>query len=94
MNNKTFCQSCGMPLDDENLLGTEKDGSKTHEYCNYCYQQGNFINPDMTLDEMRSLVKNVMQEKKFPEQIIEFTLKQLPDLKRWKQQITQNVMIM
>jgi len=83
-----------MPLDDENLLGTEKDGSKTHEYCAYCYHQGSFINPDMTLEDMRSVVKNILQEKKFPEQIIEFALKQLPDLKRWKQQVIQNVLIM
>ncbi len=94
MNNKTFCQSCGMPLDDENLLGTEKDGTNTHEYCTYCYQQGKFINPDMTLDEMHSLVKNIMEEKKFPEWIIEAGLKELPNLKRWRKQTILNTLIM
>ena len=26
-----FCQSCGMPLEDPKLCGTEKDGSKSEE---------------------------------------------------------------
>ena len=83
MNSKTFCQSCGMPLDDVDLLGTEIDGSKSHEYCTYCYQQGNFINPKMTLEEMRSLVKKIMEDKNIPEWIIEAGQEQLLTLKRW-----------
>ena len=31
-----FCQSCGMPLNDQ-VLGTNDDGSKNEEYCMYCY---------------------------------------------------------
>ena len=83
-----------MPLEDENLLGTEKDGTKTHEYCTYCYQQGKFINPDMTLEEMRSLVKKIMGEKKFPQWIIEAGLKQLPNLNRWRQKEVANTLIL
>jgi hypothetical protein len=84
MNKRTICQSCGMPLDDNNLLGTEKDGSKSHDYCTYCYQQGKFLNPEMTLEEMRSLVKKIMEEKKIPASIIEAGINQLPTLDRWK----------
>ena len=36
-----FCQSCGMPLTDE-VLGTNADGSKSEEYCIYCYKDGAF----------------------------------------------------
>ena len=32
-----FCQSCGMPLSDATVLGTETNGSKNEEYCCYCY---------------------------------------------------------
>jgi len=39
MNELKFCQSCGMPLSDE-ILGTNADGSKNHEYCIYCYKEG------------------------------------------------------
>ena len=83
MENKTFCQSCGMPLDKPELLGTEKDGSKSHEYCLYCYQDGAFINPDMTLPEMKTLVKEQMEKMKIDTGIIDMAINSLPNLKRW-----------
>lgn len=39
---KVFCQSCGMPMDCEEILGTEADGSKNPDYCKYCYENGAF----------------------------------------------------
>jgi predicted amidophosphoribosyltransferase len=84
MENKTFCQSCSMPLDNDKLLGTEKDGSKSHEYCTYCYQKGAFINPEMTLDEMRNLVKAQMEKMKIDSSVIRMAVNSLPGLKRWK----------
>ena len=39
MKNK-ICQSCGMPIADDKLLGTNKDGSINKDYCKYCYQNG------------------------------------------------------
>jgi hypothetical protein len=38
----------------------------------------------MTLEEMRSIVKKIMEEKKIPEWIIEAGINQLPTLDRWK----------
>lgn len=35
---QNFCQSCGMPLNSENL-GTNADGSKNEDYCMYCYKE-------------------------------------------------------
>jgi hypothetical protein len=84
MNNNTFCQSCSMPLDKPELLGTEKDGSKSHEYCLYCYQNGAFVNPGMSLEEMKVLVKNQMEKMKIDKQIIGDAVNMLPHLKRWK----------
>lgn len=46
-----FCQSCGMPITDPNLHGTEQDGSASPHYCKYCYQNGAFTG-DMTMEEM------------------------------------------
>ena len=37
-----FCQSCAMPLDQDELRGTEADGSLSPDYCKYCYQNGAF----------------------------------------------------
>lgn len=44
MNKKNrFCQSCGMPMkNDTQCGGTNADGSKSKNYCSYCYQNGEF----------------------------------------------------
>lgn len=72
-----------MPLDNEAMLGTETDGSKNKDYCKYCYQNGGFVNPDLTMDEMCDIVISKMEEYKIPEDIIEKTVQNLPHLKRW-----------
>jgi hypothetical protein len=84
MENRTFCQSCSMPLGKPEMMGTEKDGSKSKEYCVYCYQEGVFINPDMTLEEMKALVKEQMEKQKIDTGIINLAISSLPGLKRWK----------
>ena len=48
--NMKFCQSCAMPMSDEHF-GTEKDGSKSEDYCSYCYQDGEFTS-DISMEEM------------------------------------------
>lgn len=45
-----FCQSCGMPLSEE-VLGTNADGSKSEDYCMYCYKDGAFT-ASLTMEEM------------------------------------------
>ena len=45
-----FCQSCGMPLNDQ-VLGTNADGSRNEDYCMYCYRDGKFLQ-EYTMDEM------------------------------------------
>ncbi|HEY6062878.1 MAG TPA: zinc ribbon domain-containing protein [Chitinophagaceae bacterium] len=84
MENRNFCQSCSMPLDKPELAGTEKDGSKSKEYCVYCYQNGAFLNPGMTLNEMKNLVKEQMEKRKMDASIINRAVNGLPDLKRWR----------
>jgi uncharacterized protein CbrC (UPF0167 family) len=79
-----FCQSCGMPLSDPSLLGSEKDESKNGEYCKYCYKDGEFTNSGSTLEKMLQRLIGKMEEEKVPEDIIESTVKRLPGLKRWK----------
>jgi radical SAM superfamily enzyme len=73
-----------MPLDNPDVRGTEKDGSKSMEYCSYCYQNGSFINPDMTLEEMKTLVKEQMEKMKMDTGLINMAIGSLPNLKRWK----------
>lgn len=49
---KLYCQSCGMPMGDtKDLYGTEADGSKSNDYCQYCYTQGAFT-VNCSMEEM------------------------------------------
>ena len=50
MEERNFCQCCGMPLDKPEDAGTEADGTLSGEYCRYCYQNGAFTAPDATMD--------------------------------------------
>lgn len=84
MGSKLFCQSCTMPIDNIADRGTEKDGSKSSEYCKYCYQDGALVNPKMTFEEMKSLVITQMKKMNLPPAIIEKSVKSLPYLKRWR----------
>ena len=44
-----YCQSCAMPLEQEKY-GSLADGSKTTEYCYYCFVSGSFTT-EQTLEE-------------------------------------------
>lgn len=79
-----FCQSCGMPLSAQELLGTESDGSKTDEYCRYCYEGGTFKQPDLNLEGMVELCLPQLKEHGMTEAAAKKLLKEhLPKLKRW-----------
>ena len=67
--------------------GTNADGTKSEDYCAYCYTNGQFNAPNMTMEEMINVcIPHVvngnkgMDEKKARE-LMEQTL---PQLKRWK----------
>ncbi|KAA9035655.1 hypothetical protein FW778_20745 [Ginsengibacter hankyongi] len=84
MQTETYCQSCSMPLDNPDLQGTEKDGTKSNEYCKYCYRDGAFINPNTTLKEMTSIVITQMEKMNMDSRAIDIAVSALPNLKRWK----------
>lgn len=79
------CQSCIMPLkQDPKGGGTEADGSKSVMYCSYCYENGKFVNPDMTAEEMQVFVVEKLKEMHFPGFIAKFFVRGIPKLERWK----------
>lgn len=43
MSETNFCQSCGMPFAGEETRGTNRDQSKSGQYCAYCYKDGEFL---------------------------------------------------
>jgi hypothetical protein len=80
---KNLCQSCSMPLDGENN-GTEADGSRSVMYCQMCYEDGKFIDPELTLEEMKAIVDRSLREKGWNRFKRWATLAYLPSLERWK----------
>jgi len=80
-----FCQSCTMPIDNYEDRGTEKDGSKSDEYCKYCYKEGTFTDPDMTLQRMQQIATDEMKKQHVSMDIIRQSLEMLPTLKRWQE---------
>lgn len=84
---KTYknCQSCGMPMKrDPQGGGKEADGSLNLKYCSYCYVDGAFVQPEMTVGEMKILVKRKMVEMGFPKFLSGFFTKGIPKLDRWQ----------
>ena len=84
METQIFCQSCTFPLDNMDDRGTEKDGTKSQLYCKYCYQDGAFTEPDMTLDQMMGIAEKEMKKQNLPDSIIQQSMDMLPRLKRWQ----------
>ncbi|WP_292466454.1 zinc ribbon domain-containing protein [Methanolobus sp.] len=88
MNRKymNFCQSCGMPQQNNGDFGTNADGSKNYDYCAYCYQDGTFIEPDISMQEMVDKCTHIMSEmKQIPEsEARAMNMQFIPYLKRWK----------
>lgn len=37
-----FCQCCGMPISEDDLISREMDGSYNEDYCKWCYTNGEF----------------------------------------------------
>lgn len=82
---EVVCQSCGMPLRENEDYGTNVDGAVCEEYCFHCFQNGRFLDEGITLEE--KIDKNVkiavllgMSESEARKMALEV----LPKLKRWK----------
>ena len=44
---KLICQCCGMPIDDDSILGRDEDGTLNEAYCKWCYADGTYTYNDM-----------------------------------------------
>ena len=83
MNNR-ICQSCSMPIESDNQLGTNKDGSLNNDYCKYCYKDGDFIDK-VTMEEYIEMCSEYGEQAGMTnEEMKEHCNKVFPTLKRWK----------
>ena len=37
---RLICQCCGMPLEDDSIIGRNKNGTLNEDYCKWCYADG------------------------------------------------------
>ncbi len=80
------CQSCGMPMHLEEDFGTNGDGSMNFDYCQFCFKNGYFTIPDLTMEQqIERLVDIGVSTLNMPEdKAREMAENTLPSLKRWQ----------
>lgn len=86
------CQCCGTPFSVPNMpYGTNADGSENHDYCGWCYHDGEFTSEG--IDEIiEQNVPYLMQATGYSqEEAVSFMGALLPTLKRWKDVENRNV---
>ena len=85
--NQKFCQCCGMPMGENNeLYGTNADGSKNEEYCKYCFEKGKFTFQGTMEEMIDSCASICVREGGYPDEETarREMMKFFPQLKRWK----------
>ncbi|MBQ2211361.1 MAG: zinc ribbon domain-containing protein [Ruminococcus sp.] len=85
MEANKYCQCCGMPLTDEDMLSREADGSINDDYCKWCYADGKFA-----YDSKEKLLDFLMEHVPNTEDIPDDERRAaydgyLSQLKRWKE---------
>lgn len=79
-----ICQSCGMPMkQDPNGGGTNADGTLSKEWCSFCYADGAFLGPDLSVKEMQDIGITALKAKGFPHPMGWLVTRNIPKLKRW-----------
>ncbi len=79
-----ICQCCGMPLNEDDLISRETDGSFNEDYCKWCYSEGSFAydSKEGLIDFLLEHMPNSDQTPK-KERRIQFDC-YLSQLKKWK----------
>jgi len=82
-----FCQSCGMPLEKPDDFGTAANGFRINDYCRYCFQNGSFAEPGLSMQDMIDKCIGIMKQQEImPEaQAKALMTEVIPKLKRWQQ---------
>jgi len=80
------CQSCGRTMKSQALFGTEVNNMMNVDYCKYCYVKGEFLEPDISKQQMIEKVADIMVFKsKIPHSVaLKRANSLIPLLKRWQ----------
>ena len=81
-----FCQSCGMPMEKPDDFGTAAEGFRINDYCHYCFRDGTFTEPAITMQEMiDKCVSTMARQGIMPAaQASSLMADVIPRLKRWR----------
>ena len=81
----TYCQSCGMPFDESHrvFIAKEANGSDSI-FCTYCYNNGAFIDPNATVEDMIEMGVPYLAEKVGEQAAREQLSQFVPTLARWQ----------
>lgn len=81
-----FCQSCAMPLGKPEDFGTDTAGYRVNDYCHYCFANGSFTEPDISMRAMIDKCVGLMATQGImPEtQARALMTDVMPRLKRWR----------
>lgn len=80
---RLICQCCGMPLEDDTIMGRNNDGALNEDYCKWCYSDGTYTYSDMN-DLIDVCVKNMVNENFTEEQVRTYMKELLPKLDYWR----------
>ncbi len=74
-----------MPMEKPTDFGTEAGGLTSKEFCVFCYSNGSFIEPDITLEQMIDKVSRMMAKAMnvSEEEAGAIAKVSVPSLKRW-----------
>ena len=88
---KLICQCCGMPLEDDSIMGHDRDGAINEDYCKWCYADGTYTYSDMD-DLIDVCVKHMIGDHFTEEQAHAYMKDLLPKLNYWKnyEQLSDN----
>jgi hypothetical protein len=80
------CESCGRTLRNRSIYGTEANFSLNTHYCRYCYDKGELLEPEITMEQMIEKVADIMVFKsKVPRSVaLKRATSLVPPLKRWQ----------
>ncbi len=82
VNTTPRCHSCGRRFSAIRKKGTESDGAVNDSFCSTCYQEGQFTEPNLNLEELIKRVKIEIPRKRFLKRY--FTILRLKRLDRWQ----------
>lgn len=83
INRQLVCQCCGMPLEDDDIISRDADGSLNDNYCKWCYVDGTYTYSDM--DKLIDICVEHMVSDDFTEEQARAYMKELlPTLDYWK----------